>query len=313
MVKVIVGLMGSSVASGSQALSTPDQLTEFLDVVRAHKVHELDTARVYNDGKSEELLGAVPASKNFAISTKAPAFMPGSLKREKIIDNGHKSFEALGRRKMDIYYLHGPDRTVSLEEQCEAVNQLYREGLFERFGVSNLKDAEVQEIHDICKQKGYVMPSVYQGGFNPLHRRAADTLMPLLRKLNMVFYAYSPLAGGLLVKPVEDILKPMKGSRFDKMPVFGDLFLNETMIGELRKLTGVCKAKDISIMEATLRWFKHHSPLAEDDGVILGASRTQQVEASLSATEKGPLPEDVAKKFEDMWQAVKEKAPAYSF
>lgn len=74
----------------------------------------------------------------------------------------------------------------------------------------------------------------------------------------MVFYAFSPLAGGLLVKAIDDILKPEKGTRIHEMPVFGDLFLNDTIISELRKLTDLCKERKISIMEATLRWFMHH-------------------------------------------------------
>ena len=160
MVKVIVGMMGSSVASGSPSMSTPAQVSSFLSVVKRHGIKEIDTARVYNSGRSEELLGAVSASRDFAISTKAPAFAPGSLSEKNILENCRKSIKALKQDKVDIYYLHGPDRTVSLEEQCRAINTLYREGRFERFGVSNLSDAEVQKIHDICSKEGYVLPSV---------------------------------------------------------------------------------------------------------------------------------------------------------
>lgn len=311
MVKVIVGMMGSSVASGSKSMATPSQVQDFLSVVKAHKIREIDTARVYNGGKSEELLGEVSAYNTFAVSTKAPAFSPGSLQREKIIENCNKSLKALGQDKVDIYYLHGPDSETPLAEQCAAINQLYTEGKFERWGVSNISDAKVQEIHDICAMDGYVMPKVYQGGFSPLHRKAADTLFPLLRKYDMVFYAFSPLAGGLLAKPIDDILKPLKGSRFDEMPVFGNLFLNETIIEELKKLTQLCNAQNMSVMEATVRWFKHHSPLNDEDGFILGASSTKQIEASLATIEKGPLPDEIAKEFEDMWVAIKDKAPGY--
>ena len=54
MVKVIVGLMGSSVASGYSKMTTPEQLRPFLNMLKKHGVKELDTARVYNAGKSEE-------------------------------------------------------------------------------------------------------------------------------------------------------------------------------------------------------------------------------------------------------------------
>lgn len=83
MPKIVAGLMGSSVQGGSQKLATPEQLRPFLDLLRKHNVKELDTARVYNGGKSEELLGEIPEAQNdFAIETKAPGFSPGSLTYE---------------------------------------------------------------------------------------------------------------------------------------------------------------------------------------------------------------------------------------
>ncbi|KAL3417544.1 aldehyde reductase [Phlyctema vagabunda] len=311
MVRVIVGMMGSSVAGGSSKMAEVSQVEEFLSVVRSYEVRELDTARVYNGGRSEELLGQSRAESDFAISTKAPAFAPGSLEYQKIKNNCEKSLSALQQNKVDIYYLHGPDRQTPLEEQCRAIGELHVQGKFARFGVSNLRDGEVQEIYDICKREGYCLPSVYQGGFSPLHQKAKYTLLPLLQKLNMSFYAFSPLAGGLLAKPIDDILKPAKGSRFEAMPVFGDLFLNDTIIAALRTLTALCEKNGMSIMEATLRWFMHHSPLTETDGIILGASSTAQVDASLAATKKGPLPSEVAKGFEDMWMVIEKDAPGY--
>jgi aflatoxin B1 aldehyde reductase len=55
-----------------------------------------------------------------------------------------------------------------------------------------LSPEEVQTIYDICKIEKYVLPTVYQGGFNPLLRSAEDELFPLLKKLRMAFYAFSP-------------------------------------------------------------------------------------------------------------------------
>jgi len=311
MVKIVVGMMGSSVAAGSTSMADSGQVKEFLSVVKSHKVKELDTARVYAGGKSEELLGSVDASKDFAVSTKAPAFMPGSLTADKIITNCNKSLEALKQDKVDIYYLHGPDRQTPLEEQCRAIGRLYKEGKFERFGISNLSPMEVQTIHDICEREGYVLPSVYQGAFNPIHRAAEFHLFPLLRKLSMNFYVFSPLAGGFFAKKLEDIKNPTKGSRFDAMKVFGDIYLNDSSVKALSRLTESCQRHDISVMEATMRWFMHHTALNEEDAVILGASTSNQIDASLDACGKGPLPRDVLDEFHDMWESTKAQAPAY--
>lgn len=312
MVKIIVGMMGSSVAKGSSSLSTPSQVRSFLDVVSKHSfVQELDTARVYNGGRSEELLGAVGAHERFAVSTKAPAFAAGSLSEDNIVANCRKSLAALKQDRLDIYYLHGPDRTVSLEEQCRAIDGLYREGRFERFGVSNISDAEVQAIHDICVRERYVLPSVYQGGYNPIGRGAEKTLFPLLKKLGIAFYAFSPLAGGLLAKPLADITRPAKGSRFDEMKVFGDIYLTDEILGGLEKVQTACDAEGVALMDATLRWFVHHSPLGDDDGVIIGASTEAQIDASLSACQKGPLSEGMQRKWDELWNVLSKNPPRY--
>jgi aflatoxin B1 aldehyde reductase len=310
MVKISVGMMGSSVASGSSSLSTPAQVSAFLDVVKKHGIKELDTARVYNKGRSEELLGEVSAFKDFDIATKAPAFMPGSLTESNILENCEKSLKALQVEKVDLYYLHGPDSKTPFGEQCRAINTLYKQGKFSRWGVSNLTPDQVQEVYDICEKEGYKPPTVYQGGYNPINRPMSENaLLPLLKKLNMMFYAYSPLAGGLLAKPISQIKNPEKGSRFHAMKVFGDMYLTEGNVAALEKLQGVCDAEGVGLMEATMRWFVHHSPLGEEDGVILGASSEAQLEKSLSACEKEKLPELLVKAFEELRENAKVEMP----
>ncbi|KIW05170.1 uncharacterized protein PV09_03721 [Verruconis gallopava] len=301
MVKISVGMMGSSVAAGSPSLATPAQVSAFLDVVRSHGVRELDTARVYNDGKSEELLGEVQAHKDFLIATKAPAFTPGSLEYDNIILNCEKSLRALRVNTIDLYYLHGPDPRTGFEEQCRAINSLHEQKKIDRWGISNLTPTQVQEVYSICEKNKYPLPTAYQGGYNPINRHQSESnLLPLLKRLNMTFYAYSPLAGGLLAKPTEEIVTPKKGTRFDSMRVFGNMYLNEENIAVLRMLQNACTAAGISLLEATMRWFMHHSPLGENDVVILGASSDSQIAESLRACKKGPLPETLFVAFEEM-------------
>jgi aflatoxin B1 aldehyde reductase len=312
MVKVIVGLMGSSVASGSPRMSTPSQLTSLLNAAKSHHIHELDTARIYGSGASETLLGhCTPLSHTFSISTKAPGFTPGSLTAEKIQRSCNTSLAALKCEKMDIFYFHGPDRQTPLEEQCRAADGLYRQGKFERFGVCNLRADEVERIHDICESEGYVLPSVYQGGFNPLQRRAEFELLPTLRRLGMSYYGFSPLGGGYFSRSAAELREPPKGGRMEQMKIFKDIYVNETSLELLGRLTEVCERHGVKVKEATLRWYMHHGPLGDGDGIILGASSVEQLEENLNACEGGPLPEEIVKGFEDMWEGYKEKAGAY--
>ena len=313
MVKTIIGLMGSSVASGSAKMSTPAQLSGILNLVRSRpQIHELDTARIYGSGQSETLLGqCAPLSHTFAISTKAPGFSPGSLTPERIETNCNASLSALKLQRMDIFYFHGPDRQTPLEDQCLAADKLYREGKFARFGVCNLRVDEVETIHRICRRNGYVLPSVYQGAFNPLQRRAEFELLPALRRLGMSFYAFSPLGGGFFSRSVEELRAPPAGTRMDQMKIFKEIYVNETSLALLASLIEVCERHGIKVKEATLRWHMHHGPLGDGDGVILGASSVEQLEENLDACEAGPLPDEIVASFEDMWEAYKLKAGPY--
>ena len=144
MVKVIVGLMGSSVASGSTSMSGPEQLRPFLTMLKKHQVRELDTARVYNGGRSEEDTGNVSEARDdFLIATKAPGFSPGSLGYDNVIKNATASLKALQQEKIDLYYFHGPDRKTPLEESCRAIHELHQQGMIVKFGVSNFNVDEV--------------------------------------------------------------------------------------------------------------------------------------------------------------------------
>lgn len=299
MVKVIAGLMGSSVVSGSVHMSQPEQLRAILTLLSRHGIRELDTARVYNDGQSEQHLGAIKDTVE-AVATRAPGFMPGLLTYDKIIRACNESLAATKQQKFDLDYFHGPDRQTPLEESCRAMNQLHSEGKFDRFGVSNFRADEVHQIVDICRKNGWVLPSVYQGVYNPLLHAMEPALLPVLRGYGMAFYAYSPLGGGFLSRPMDQLRTPPAGGRMDQMEVFQAIYINDMSLELLQRLTETCEKADITVREAALRWLMHHSPLGEADGIILGASSEAQMEENLEACEGVALPSTVVDCFAEI-------------
>jgi len=72
-----------------------------------------------------------------------------------------------------------------------------------QFGLSNFLPAQVQEVYTHCKSQNYVLPTIYEGHYNPISRHAETALLPLLRDLGISFYAYGALAGGFLTKSEE--------------------------------------------------------------------------------------------------------------
>jgi len=316
MVKRVFGTAGFSYENDYQ-INNLDEAKKALDLLRKNGVDHLDTARIYGNGTTEKILGELEAHKSFTIDTKAPGMQQGSLTKDGITKFMDTSLEALRTKKVHIYYLHAPDRGTPFEEQCEAVDKLYTRGSFELFGLSNFTADEVQQMYDICKKNNYVLPTVYQGNYNAVTRTNETELFPLLKKLNIAFYAYSPVAGGLLLKTVEQLKNPAKGSRFDTShrvgQMYSGMYISEPFFEALGSFEKVCKKHHIKQSNAAFRWLLHHSQLKGEDAFILGASSVKQLEENLADSTGNPLPDDVVKEMEAMWDTVKSSAPKYHF
>jgi aflatoxin B1 aldehyde reductase len=163
----------------------PATLLEVYDALEKAGVRKIDTAHIY--GASEELLGQSGGSKRFDIDTKAPGgIIPGSMTAQGVVDFAHRSKKLLDVEQVDVYYLHAPDPAVAIEETLKGINEVYKEGWFRRFGLSNFLADDVQKIYEICEMEGYPLPSVYQGDYSAIARKQEELLLPTLRKLGMV-------------------------------------------------------------------------------------------------------------------------------
>lgn len=160
---------------------------------------------MYDD--SEELLGMAGAGEDFIIDSKIKGgFEPGSAERSGVIDGVDLSLERLKIGKLDIFYIHAPDHDVPIEETLEAIDDVFCAGKCERFGLSKRNPKDVEAVHDHCKAKGYMLLTAYQGNYSAVARKLESDLFPVLRRLNITFYAYSPIAGGFLTKTIQQVL-----------------------------------------------------------------------------------------------------------
>jgi aflatoxin B1 aldehyde reductase len=228
------------------------------------------------------------------------------------------SLKALKTDKIDMFYLHGPDRKTPFEDTLREVNNLYREGLFTRFGVSNYMSWEVASMCEICKKNSWIMPTVYQGVYNMFQRTTESELFPCLRKYGISLYAFQPLAGGFLTgRYTRDQTEFEVGSRFDPKGLQGKLhqarYWNDKYFDALELVQSAGQKHGLAVGEIALRWLKHHSALQEDlkDAVIVGASSIKHLEDNLASLEKDVLPRDVVEAVENAWPLAKGVAPKY--
>jgi len=235
-------------------------------------------------------------------------------------ENLMKSLKELKADKIDMWYLHGPDRTTPYEITMKAVNDLYKEGHFKRLGISNYQSWEVAQICEICKTNGYKMPDVYQGVYNALHRSVEHELFPCLRHYGVAFYNYNPLAGGYLTNRYhrEDADKDIEeGARFDPKRWQGKMYRmrywKEEYFNALDLLRPVAAKHGFTEAECALRWMQHHSQLKREtgDAIIIGASSVKHMEENMVDMEKGPLPDDVIQALDQGWEGCKGSSIKY--
>ena len=214
--------------------------------------------------------------------------------------------------------MHAPERRTSMEELLASIDSEYRAGKFKRFGLSNYLAEEVEEVVRICREKNYVVPSVYQGNYSAVARRAEKEIFPTLRKHNMSFYAYSPIAGGFLTKDVATLISGGQGRWDPNTPrggVYNALFNRPRMLKGLEQWEKISKETGIPKAELAYRWVAHNSALKGEvgDGVIVGSRNVEQLNQTLSALDKGPLNVQIAEQIEQVWKIVEADSPLDTF
>ena len=299
-----------------------------LDVFQRHGHNRIDTARVYGQGSSEEYLGEIKWQDrgiimdtklypNVGRSTGAPqiSHSPSDLRKFLL-----QSLSALKTKKVDMWYLHAPDRTTPFEDTLRTVDELHKEGLFDNFGISNFMSWEVACINELCVQNGWIRPSVYQGVYSVVHRTVEAELFPCLRHYGMGFFAFNPLAGGYLTSRYRREMQSgsvEQSSRFDPTTDQGKRYRtrywNDTMFDALDVIRDVAGKYQLTEAECALRWIMNHSQLNAENGdaVIVGASNVTHLEDNLVDLEKGPLPKEVVDALDKAWVISKSIAWNY--
>ena len=277
---------------------------------------ELDTAYVYNGGDTEKYLGDILPnidSYDYYLATKVHPRITGKLDHETILMEFNESLKRMKRDKVDLLYFHFPDGKTPIDEALDTVAELYEQGKIKELGLSNYPAWQVVDISYKCKLHGCPVPSVYQGMYNALCRNVDLELFPAIRALGIRFYAFNPLAGGMLTgkhKHFEDAPEP---GRFARLKSYRDRYWKQSYFDAVEEIKQACEKEGIPMVEAAYRWLVNHSSMdaSKGDGILLGASRIEQMEQNMAAAKKGPLPQAILDAMDAAWEIAKPDSPAY--
>lgn len=236
-------------------------------------VNFFDTAYYYGFGHSEEVIGEVLKKSNarhkVLLATKGAHRIEGS---EIVVDNSpkfleeevYKSLKRLQTDYIDLYYIHFPDESTPKYEAVGALQRLREKGVIREIGVSNFTLEQLEEAN----RDGYI--DVVQDEYNLLTREKEEKFIPYLRKNNIGFIPYFPLAAGLLTgKYTKDTVIP---ERRLKNPNFSTKYLEN--LRKIEVLKHLAKEKDCQVYQLVLAWYLETEFI---DAVIPGAKNANQI------------------------------------
>lgn len=250
-----------------------------------------DTANAYGDGESERVVGRLLAGEDALVATKVGWWKKEGLRPERVRASLDESLARLGRERVDLYYLHVPDHGTPLEATLEGVRDVLASGKAARWGVSNFASWQILEIFHACDRTGLARPVVSQQLYNLLVRQLDLEYLRFAAKYGLHTTVYNPLAGGLLAGRHARDGSTVRGSRFDKNPLYQRRYLTEPFFEAVEALRGVAERAGTDLVTLSYAWLARRPGV---DSILVGPGTLQHLEAALAASTTELAPETLA-------------------
>ncbi|KAB8189779.1 aldo/keto reductase [Nonomuraea phyllanthi] len=263
------------------------QARRLVDIALDAGVTMFDTADVYSDGASEEVLGqALKGRRDRAlISTKAglpTGDGPGDAgtSRPRLIKVVDDALRRLGTEHIDLFQLHAFDAATPVEEVLSTLDDLVRAGKLRYVGVSNFSGWQLMKSLAVAERYGYPRYVAHQVYYSLVGRDYEWELMPLGLDQGVGAVVWSPLGWGRLTGRVRRGLPIPPGSRLHKTAAFGPPVADEHLYTVVDALDEIAAETGRSVPQIALNWLLHRPTVSS---VIVGARDEAQLRENLGA------------------------------
>jgi aryl-alcohol dehydrogenase-like predicted oxidoreductase len=262
----------------------------------------IDTADIYGDGVSEEVLGRwlkTRRREDHVVATKVwgptgPGRNDRGLSRKHILDGVDASLRRLGTDYIDLYQLHGWDAGTPLTETLSTLDSLVRAGKVRYIGVSNFSGWQIQKAVDLCRQHGWAPLASLQPLYTLLDREAEWELVPVCRNEGIGMVTWSPLRSGWLsgayrrgmTAPPADSKVSLPGSHN------WDRYANEHTWHVLDELAAVAADAGTTPARVAIRWLMQRPGVTAP---IIGARTHAHLEDLLGAVGWSLTPDQMSR------------------
>jgi aryl-alcohol dehydrogenase-like predicted oxidoreductase len=203
----------------------PDKARPIIRQALDAGINFLDTANVYSDGSSEEIVGQALADfthrEEIVLATKVNGRMrPGAngagLSRKAIMTEIDNSLRRLQTDYVDLYQIHRFDHTTPVEETMEALNDVVTAGKALYIGASSMCAWEFSKMLYVAERHGWSRFVSMQDHYNLLYREEEREMLPLCQDQGIGVIPWSPLARGRLTRKWDDVTERSRTDEFGK-------------------------------------------------------------------------------------------------
>ncbi len=260
-------------------------------------INFFDTANVYSDGTSEEIVGR--ALRDFTrrddvvIATKVHGRMrPGpngaGLSRKAIFTEIDHSLQRLGTDYVDLYQIHRWDPHTPIEETLEALHDLVRLGKVRYIGASSMYAWQFSKALYTSRLNGWTPFVSMQNHLNLLYREEEREMLPLCAEAGVAVLPWSPLARGRLTREWQS-----SSARQDTDAFGGKLYeaSADADAAIAQAVATIAEARGVPRAQVALAWVLQKQPVTAP---IIGASKPQHLEDAVAALALALSAEEIA-------------------
>ncbi|MEQ1566035.1 MAG: aldo/keto reductase [Myxococcota bacterium] len=249
-------------------------------------IDHFDTADVYNDGRSEEILGELTQGMRDRLVIATKAYFPtghgandrGSSKKH-LLAALDASLRRLRTDRVDLFYLHRFDDDADLESVLRGLEDVVRQGKALYPAVSNFAAWQIAKGLGLAARNGWHPLVAIQPMYNAVKRQAEVELLPLARSERLAVFPYSPVAGGLLSGRHGEA-GAASGSRITDWEMYRTRYAGLLPVAE--RFRALAAAAGLHPVTLAVAWVAAHPAVTAP---ILGARTVAQLEPALAAAD----------------------------
>jgi aryl-alcohol dehydrogenase (NADP+) len=248
-------------------------------------INFFDTANVYSDGTSEEIVGHLLAEcarrDEIVLATKLCGVMrqgPNGrgLSRKEVMHEIEASLRRLGTDYVDLYQIHRWDPRTPIEETMEALHDVVKAGKARYIGASSMWAWQFSKAQHVAEMHGWTKFVSMQNHYNLVYREEEREMLPVCVDQGVGAIPWSPLARGLLTRD------PGTSTDRSETDEFGRTLYAKADAGIVEAVAKVAADRGVSRAQIALAWVSKHPAVTAP---IVGVTKPQQLEDAIASVD----------------------------